>query len=306
MPPIRKSTDLSDVEKGGMLGMHLGGMSTKEIALHFKRPRNVVSKYLDQALVENPMDQLRAQGPSVRDRRCMAASLKKHPSMTYAERIETTGIRMSVKEIKELKKELGLDHKMPARTRPNVTPEQAAARLKWCKDKRLWTAEQWRNVMWSGESCVERGGNKTQWVYQRADDPTPVYADPPEFPLMRIRVAAMFWGENQRSKLFLKNGANTAAYKTLLEEMLLPTYKPEDGLLFMHDNAPTHKAKTITDLLAEKQITCLEWPPKSTDLNPFQYIWESFKTLAAKKSPQKWRIKGRSEKGRAELEEYLK
>lgn len=112
---------------------------------------------------------------------------------------------------------------------------------------------------------------------------------------MRIRVAAMFWGENQRSKLFLKDGANTAAYKTLLEEMLLPAYNPEDGLLFMQDNAPTHKAKTIKDLLAEKQITCLEWPPKSPDLNPLQYIWESLIAQAAKMSPQKWAIKGRSE-----------
>lgn len=135
----------------------LGGMSAQDIARDMVIPRKVVSDHLNQPRAKHLPDLLSRNG------RTLGAGQAAYGRESQETPVDDVrGTKMSIKEIKELKNELGVT-KMPARTRPkDVTPEQAAARFKWCKDKRSWTADQWRNVMWSGESCAERGGNKRQ------------------------------------------------------------------------------------------------------------------------------------------------
>ena len=36
--------------------------------------------------------------------------------------------------------------------KPLITPGNAHLRVHWCKEHRQWTAEHWRNVIWSDES----------------------------------------------------------------------------------------------------------------------------------------------------------
>ena len=64
---------------------------------------------------------------------------------------------------------------------------------------------------------------------------------------------------------------NADGYIALLEENLLPSVE-EMGLgsrwIFQQDGAPCHTAKKTMDWFKANDVTLMEWPPQSPDLNP--------------------------------------
>lgn len=48
-------------------------------------------------------------------------------------------------------------------------------------------------------------------------------------------------------------------------------------LLFMHDNAPRHKADGTVEDLRERGVRVIDWSPFSPDLNPTESVWNKMK-----------------------------
>lgn len=93
----------------------------------------------------------------------------------------------------------------------------------------------------------------------------------------------MFWGGvqfNTQTELYGSRPALTAQryVKDILEDYVFP-FSQFVGLNFklMRGNAQQHSAAIISVYLTEVDISSINWPPTSPDLNPIEQVWDSVK-----------------------------
>ena len=81
----------------------------------------------------------------------------------------------------------------------------------------------------------------------------------------------------------IEGSLNGKQYVEIMEDIMVPTVramvfpKPQK-ILFMQDNCPAHKCKYAMKWFEnQKDITLINWPPKSPDLNPIETVWALMK-----------------------------
>lgn len=112
-------------------------------------------------------------------------------------------------------------------------------------------------------------------------------------------ISVMMWGciwKGGRSDLVVmerdpnakRNGYTANSYLKVLRETLLPLY---DGTRdFQHDNAPIHGAQAVQTFVLNNQISLMDWPPRSPDLNPIENVWKLLKGEIHKRYPNLWEL----------------
>jgi transposase len=95
----------------------------------------------------------------------------------------------------------------------------------------------------------------------------------------------------------------------MLKEHLLPVvYDIRDSIgvpLFQQDNAPIHKAKTVTEWFEFVNIDTMEHPPYFPDLNPIEHLWVQLKPRFHQKYPEICNARGNPDTVKARLAEVL-
>jgi transposase len=143
-------------------------------------------------------------------------------------------------------------------------------------------ASYWRRVLFSDESKFNRlGSDGRQYVRRRKDE---------EFhPRCTVSTlqggggSVMVWGvisaHGPGPLVRLDGRINSTKYIDMLDEHFVAYFDDnlEDNPIFMQDNAPIHTAANVKRFLQGHNISCLDWPAQSPDLNPIENVWHCIK-----------------------------
>lgn len=287
MPPRRnrvKFQQLTEFERGRIIGLREGGFSYREIAARVQRNSSTVMRVWKQWTEENRTTRKTGSGrrkvTSARDDRHlvrMAVTDRTASSRQLAARWSTaTGVLMSASSIRRRLLHRGLCARIPLYRIP-LTANHRRLRLQWADEHRAWRAD-WQQVVFSDESRfnlwnhdgrirVRRYAGERclpQCVVERHSGRTP---------------GVMVWGAisyHRRSQLLrIEGNLNSNRYvREVLEPEVVPFLQGIPGAVFQQDNARPHVARIVRDFFSAQHIQLLPWPAYSPDMSPIEHVWD--------------------------------
>ncbi|GFU97305.1 transposable element Tc1 transposase [Trichonephila clavipes] len=159
----RHFSQLSEFERGLIIGMKTAGWSTRSVAGQVDRSACVVRNCWEQWAREGTHVRKPGSGATRKttrreDRRIVRQALV-DPTVTLSTIRADVGVAIVLQTISRHLAEANLKSKRPFRALP-LTPEHRQLRLQWCQARSMWNDTYWQNVVFSDESRtweVERG-----------------------------------------------------------------------------------------------------------------------------------------------------
>ncbi len=187
---------------------------------------------------------------------------------------------------------IGMEWKAAAR-KPRLSRKQRLARKNWCSKLKQWNFDTWKRVIFSDEMNIEVDSRKNKvFIRRMAHEKYNV-----DCILERTKQgsgsigiwACMGFNGIGCFKIF-DGRLNRWRYIEILEDCLLPSIdlllESDQQPIFQQDGAPCHRAGECFEWFNDFNITCLQWPANSPDLNPIENLWSWLDMRIAKHEPR--------------------
>ncbi|GFT26782.1 transposable element Tcb1 transposase [Trichonephila clavipes] len=173
-----------------------------------------------------------------------------------------------------------------------LTATHCCLRLTWSIEHAMWTPQQWSCVMFYDESRFSLQSDSRRTLICRA--PGTRYHQ--ENTIERNRYGGarwIVWGGiilGSRTDLHVQCVTMIGhIYRDVILEQHVRLFRGAMGaeFLFMDDNAHTHLPNIVDKCLQSEDITHIDSPAYSLDLNPIEHVWDMLgRRIAARQPPQ--------------------
>ncbi|GFX34504.1 transposable element Tc1 transposase [Trichonephila clavipes] len=264
---MSKSKELSEFDRGSIVGCHLCGKSVREIADILLKPKLSVSDVIVKWKRRGSETAETLNGrPKIfgkRSRRTLKRVVKQNRKSSLVEISQefqsSSGISVSSRAVRQELRNLGFYGRVAAH-KPNITPQNANQRLQWCKAHHHWTVDIWKTVLWNDESrfTVWQSDGRV-WVWRMPGER--FFSDCIVTTVMFGGGSIMVWGCFSWFGLGplvpVIGDMNSKMHVDIPDNAALPTlwqYFGEGPFLFHQDNCSLHTS--------------------SPDLNPIEHLWD--------------------------------
>lgn len=151
--------------------------------------------------------------------------------------------------------------------KPMLSPKNVKSRLAFAKKYKNWTVDEWRKVIFSDETKINRFGSDGREFTWRKDGEQ-LRPHNIRQTLKHGGGSIMVWScmsaKGPGYIQCIEGKMNAKDYQGILESDLLDTFEHYgyslDEVIFQHDNDPKHTAKSTKKWLVDKNINALDWP----------------------------------------------